>query len=405
MKIAAIVCEYNPFHNGHKYQIDTARKLLGEDTLIVAVMSGNFTQRGEPAVCDKLIRAKAAVLSGVNLVLELPFPYSMSSAEFFAKSSVHIISKLGCVDYLVFGCECESADRLFEYARRTNSQEFKQKLKELTDGEELSGLGYPKLFELAYNELFPSEENYEISSPNNILAIEYIRALWAENSSITPIAIKREGAGYNDVLSYDKEYQSASAIRKMIEENSTSALDFVPNLAKETFSEAIKDKEMPANIEALSGAVISHFRLNPPTENCNIHDAAGGLYNRLYNNSFEAKSISSLTLMTETKKYTRARIRRAIWNSFFGVTSSDLRTPPAFTQILALDRFGRSILKRIPKMTDFHIFTKPADTDGLSDEILRQKEASRRADSIYGLCFEKNISGNSPLKMTPFVKK
>ena len=112
MKTAAIICEYNPFHNGHKYQIDKAREILGEDTRIIAVMSGNFTQRGEVALTDKSIRAKAAVLSGVNLVLELPFPYSMSSAEFFACSGVDIINKLGCVDYLVFGCEAESSELL-----------------------------------------------------------------------------------------------------------------------------------------------------------------------------------------------------------------------------------------------------------------------------------------------------
>ncbi len=405
MKIAAIICEYNPFHNGHKYQIDKTREILGEDTLIVAIMSGNFTQRGEIALCDKAIRAKAAVLSGVNLVLELPFPYSMSSAEFFAKSGVHIADKLGCVDYLVFGSECSSVNTLIEYVDKTEREKFKQKMNELLNDKELANLGYPKLFESAYRELYPDEAEFDLSSPNNILAIEYLRALKNEGSSIIPIAIKRTGAGYNDTFDSNTVYQSASAIRNMLRQDGISAFDFVPDSAKEVFSEAYKSGELPANPEVLSPAVISHFRLNPPIDTSDVFDAVGGLYNRLYNLSFETNSISSLTVSAETKKYTRARIRRAMWNSFFGVTSSEIRALPRYTQILALDSFGRSILKRIPKMADFKVFTKPSDRDGLAPEIIIQKKRADRADSVYNLCIKKELSGNSPLKFTPFVKK
>ncbi len=405
MKTAAVICEYNPFHNGHKYQIDKAHEILGQDTCIIAIMSGNFTQRGEIAVCDKYIRAKAAVLSGANLVLELPFPYSMSSAEFFAKSGVHIINKLGVVDHLIFGCECESVNDLYEYVQNTEEEVFKTHLSKLTEDPAFADYGYPKLFEKAYRDIYKFNGTFELSSPNNVLAIEYLRALKRTSSKITPLAITRKGAGYNDALNDRTSLQSASAIRSAVISGDNSALKYIPITAKAVFEEAIESKKMPADPEVLSSAVISHFRLNPPTVSLDIHDAFGGLYNRLYNNSFEANSISSLTVLTETKKYTKARVRRALWNSFFGVTSSDIRSLPTFTQILAFDSFGRSILKRIPKTTDFHIFTKPSDTDGLSDEIIKQKKLSDRADSVYGLCLPKPLSGHYSLKMTPFVKK
>ncbi len=405
MKIAAIICEYNPFHNGHKYQIDKTREILGKDCLIVAIMSGNFTQRGDIAICDKSIRAKAAVMSGVNLVLELPFPYSMSSAEFFAKAGVHIAEKLSCIDYLVFGTECDKLNTLTQYVNRTESEEFKRYLFSLTDDNDFADLGYPKLYEKAYNDIYGLDSDFDYSLPNNILAIEYLRALRKENSSIIPFPIKRMGAGYNDDFADGTELQSASAIRKMTFKNLNTAFNYTPISAKDVFFNAIQEGALPADCEKLSSAVIAYLRLNPPTNNTDFFDTVGGLYNRLHNNSFEANSISSLTALTETKKFTRARIRRAVWNSFFGVTSSDIASLPAFTQILAMDEYGRLILKRIPKMADFHIFTKPSDLMGCDSIVLKQKELSRRADSVYGLCLPNKASGNAPLRLTPFVKK
>lgn len=405
MSIAAIICEYNPFHNGHKYQIDTVREILGNDTAIIAIMSGNYTQRGEVALCDKIVRAKAAVLSGVNLVLELPFPYSMSSAEFFAESAVSLIERLGCVDYLAFGSECDSLEALKRYAEECSSESFKNKLIEFSSLDRFSDLGYPKLIEKVYKEIYGQDLSFDPSLPNNILAVEYLKALYAGKSSIKPLSITRKGAGYNDGINKNTIFQSASAIRSLLAEEDHSAYNYIPNSAKETFLSAFREKLLPADAERISSAVISYFRLNPPSESRLFHDTLGGLYNRLHKLSFETNSISSLTSMTETKKYTRARIRRAIFNSFFGVTSSDLRTPPAFTQLLALDNIGRSILKGIPKSADLSIITKPADATGLSETALKQRELSLKADSVYRLCFEANVSGNATLTTSPFVKK
>ena len=405
MKTAAIITEYNPFHNGHKYQIDSLRKLIGEDTAVIAIMSGNFTQRGELAVTDKTVRARAAVDSGVNLVLELPFPYSMSSAEFFASAGVHIANSLGVVDYLVFGSESGEADTLTEIARNMLSEEFKQAFRENEAAPENANLGYPKLCEIAYNTLFKNQVTKETFSPNNILAIEYIKALIRESSAIVPLTIKREGAGYNDLLKENQKFQSATAIRGLIYKNDSSAYDYMPKSATQAYIDAIKAGKCPSFETRLDSAVISHLRLSSPSVDTEIHDALGGLYNRLLGASSQTNSISSLTSMTETKKYTSARIRRAMWNSFFGVTSSDVRTLPAYTQVLALDSIGRSLLKRIKKMSDFTVITKPSSYLTASDEVIRQKELSNKADSIFALTFDSPLSSGFALSFTPYVKK
>ncbi len=403
MKIAAIITEYNPFHNGHLYQIERTRELLGEDTAIVAIMSGNYTQRGEPAIADKTIRARAAVECGVNLVLELPFPYSMSSAEFFARGGIYIADKIGVVDYLVFGSENGNIDALNVIATNLSSKEYAQAFENIKRSDISSALGYPEMCELAYNELFSPRLTRDFFTPNNILALEYLKALRNIKSNITPVTIKRAVAGYNDNFIVESSIQSATAIRQSIAAGDPSALDFVPENAKKVFSESILSGKMPTSASKFDTAVISHFRLNP-TAAYDIHDASGGLYNRLSAASVKTDSISSLTSMTSTKKYTAARIRRAIWNSYFGVTSSDVRAYPKFTQVLATDSIGRSILKRIKKTDGFYIITKPSAYKTLPDDVVKQKELSNRADSVFTLMQTSPNDGNFPLTFTPYVK-
>ena len=404
MKVAAIISEYNPFHSGHEYQIKRLRETLGEDTAVVAIMSGNYTQRGEVAVVDKTVRARAAVECGVNLVLGLPFPFSMSSAEFFAKSGVRIAEEIGVVDYLVFGSENGDVSTLSDIAAVTKSEEYTLTLESLSGDTEYRDYGYPELCQLALSRVYGKDIPRDFFTPNNILAIEYIRAISSLGSSITPITVRREGAGYLDIINPMAQFQSASAIREELAENNISALNYVPGNARKIYLEAIDEGKMPSDVTLLDYSIISSFRLNSPMADADIHDAKGGLYNRLCEMSAEANSISSLTAMTETKKYTKARIRRAIWNTFFGVTSSDVRALPSYTQVLAMDSIGRLVLKRIKKTSDFPVITKPSSYKEFGDEVIRQKELSNKADSIYGLTLKKPNSARFSLTFTPYVK-
>lgn len=403
MKTVAIISEYNPFHTGHEYQIKKIREEMGADTRIIAIMSGNYTQRGEIAVMDKSLRAESAVRCGVNLVLELPFPYSISSAEFFAQSGVKIADSLGVVDFLSFGSELGDINQLILVADNMSSSEYKNTLTESLASTDVRNLGYPKICENIYRRLYNSTISSDFFTPNNILALEYIKALSNQKSKIVPHTIKRSGAGYSEKEITKDEFQSASAIRNLFCEDLNSALEYIPKNSINTILSAYKSGQFPCDNEKLSCAIISHFRLNSPTAETDIHDAAGGLYNRLLTASLEANSISRLTALADTKKYTTARIRRAIWYSFFGVTSSTVKELPAYTQVLAMDSVGRAILKEVKKMTGFPIVTKPSAFDFLPDVAKRQKMLADKADSIFHLTKPDIPAGNTSLKTSPYL--
>lgn len=403
MCTVAIICEYNPFHNGHKFQIDKIRERFGEETNIVAIMSGNYTQRGDIAIADKLLRAECAVYSGVNLVLEIPFPYSVSSAEFYARSGVEIADKIGIVDFLSFGSECGDINALKKYAEISLTDEYKSTVSKLEKDTATKKYGYAKLCELAMTELLPENMKIELS-PNNILAIEYIKALIRLKSKIKPHTIKRDGAGYHEKNITHESRQSATAIRESLLSDGISALEYVPKSTKSIIYRAIQNKEMPTIPSRLDAAVISSLRLNSPSPSTKIQDASGGLYNRLISNSIKANDIQTLLALTETKKYTRARIKRVIWYSFFGVTSSEFNTPPLYTQVLAMDGKGKAMLKKIGKQGKIPVLTKPSKLDGLSEAALRQKNLADKADSIFQLSKPVPADGCFPLKFTPFIK-
>ena len=404
MKTVLIISEYNPFHEGHKYQLKDIRRTFGEDSSIIALMSGNYTQRGEMAVTDKFVRAECAVREGVNLVLHLPFPYSSSSAEFFATAGVEIANALGVVDILAFGSECGSIDLLTKVAINMSSDTFISALNLAKDDEKNKEVGYPKLCEKVYNELFTDKIDTDFFTANNILALEYIKALIKTKSSIKPYTTKRLGAQYNDDSISENEFQSASAIRNEFSKSIDSALHYIPDNSKSTIQNAIKNGVMPCDTERLSSAVLSFLRLNPAVTSDKIHDADGGLYNRLKAASFKATNISTLTRLASTKKYTTARIKRVIWYSFFGVTSSDVRTPPRYTQVLAMDLKGRALLKKIKKTTAFPVITKPSSTDGLDGVALHQKQLSDNADFIFELSKPMPSPAENALKAKPYVE-
>lgn len=404
MKTVAIIAEYNPFHNGHKYQIDKIREMLGNDIAIVAIMSGNYTQRGELAIADKVVRAKAAVMCGVDLVLELPFPFSCSSAEFFARSGVKIAIETGA-DYLAFGSETGDIDVLTDAANVMLSDKFISALENMKEDPAFSSLGYAKMIELAYNKVSPKKPLFDITGANNILALEYIKAIKYFGCNITPITIKREGADYkNPEIDNEKIFQSATSLRTKMFDGTSSASNYIPKSSLDVFDAAKKAGLAPASTEALSPAIISSLRLNTSPA-AQIHDADDGLYNRLCALSMKANSISSLTALAETKKYTNARIKRAILYSFFGVTSSMVKEYPKFTQVLAMNDFGRKVLREIKNKEGFVCITKPSDYLHYSNDIVCQKELANKTDSIYALALPGNVPGTYPLTFTPFVKK
>ena len=403
MKTVAIISEYNPFHSGHLYQIQCIRKEFGADTRIVAIMSGNFTQRGEVAFLDKSARAKMAVKCGVNLVLELPFPYSMGSAEIFASAGVAIADKLGCIDYLSFGSESGDLAFLSRAAHILCEDAFGERMKEIEKKQ--PALGHAALTEAALAERIGEDAAKALLAPNNILAVAYLKALIHSGSKILPHTVMREGASYHSEALSDVSYASAGAIRAAIRDGRLDeALIHIPAPARTVLSEEIQKGSAPADGARLDSAILSYFRLNKPTASCHIQDAEGGLYNRLITKSYEANDIFGLTALAETKKFTRARIRRAIWYSFFGVTSSVARCTPGFTRVLALDKEGQAVLHAAKESASIPIVTKPSELPS-KKAAAKQKELSDRADAVFQLTKPKSHSGSHAMRTSPFFGK
>ena len=398
MLTVAIISEYNPFHKGHEYQIECIRREFGADTAIISIMSGNYVQRGDVAFMPKSERAKCAIMGGANLVLEIPFPFSSASAEFFAKSGIKIAESLGIVDYISFGSESGDIDALYKAAKVYLTPEFKKAFLELSDS-----IGFPARCELAYKSV--AGDCGITFTPNNILAIEYIKALIETDSKIKAHTIKRDGADYNAESIEPVDNQSATAIRFAYSSaDSSYALTYVPESSRQIMLDAEKNGDMPTDISKISSAVISKLRLCPSLPEKDYHDANDGLYNRLCNISFEANDINTLLRLSETKNLTRARVRRALLNVFFGVTSSDVKALPRFTQVLGMDSIGMKILKQVKK-SEFKVLTKPSVFDDFDETERAQKRLSDMADSIFELTKPIPKHGKSALTFTPFIKK
>ena len=399
-----IICEYNPFHNGHLYQIEKIREEFGADTNVIAVMSGNFVQRGGVAIADKGLRAKCAVLCGANLVLELPFPYSMASAEYFAKAAIHILDSIGCVDYVSFGSESGDIESLRRTAEAMLSDDFARVMDSLSADPQKRKLGHAALCDVALKSIANVDGTVAELTPNNILAIEYIKAIISLKSDIKVHTVKRAYNSFSEEGFVPGTVQSATAIRNSIEQKDISALEYVPGITKKVILDAIQTGDFPCENESLATAVIASLRLNSSTDCEEIHDANGGLYNRLKDLSFKTNTIESLICSAESKHFTKARIRRTLFYSLLGVTSSQFDNLPAYTQLLGLDSRGRAMLRTIGKQSQFPVLTKPSDVSKLPDVAMPQKMLSDKADAIFQMTKPIPKDGNSALRFTPFVK-
>ena len=235
MSVIGIVCEFNPFHNGHKYLIDSVKK---QGDIVVCVMSGNYVQRGEPAIFPKDVRVEMALKNGADIVLELPFVYATASAENFARNAVRILDSFGC-DKIAFGTETADVEKLSNAVDILLENDFNDKINKYLD----DGLNYPVARQKAFDEY---GYNFDISTPNNILAIEYVKAVKHIKSQMTPVAVRRIGAGYNDTFAVDN-FASATYIRSLIN-NKEDYSKFIPDNLYKNYQDAIKNGRKPKDL-------------------------------------------------------------------------------------------------------------------------------------------------------------
>ncbi len=376
MKVAAIICEYNPFHNGHKFHIEETRRKTGADA-IVAIMSGSFVQRGDVAVFPKNLRAQAAIEGGADLVLELPVPFSTGSAEFFAQGAVRTLDALGIVELLSFGAECNNAEKLFELAELFTCEppEFTDLIKLYSK----DGLSFPAARAKAASEFAGADAGEILSSPNNILGIEYCKALLKINSKIKPCVIKRIGAGH-DTETTDGSIASASFIRKLLTENNPGeAFLYMPEFANEIF------KSQPLHsIKAIEKAILCELIKMSADELREISDVTEGLENRIKDAVLAANNLDELIELVKTKRYTHSRVRRIILSAFLGITDSDRKAPPRYIKILDHNETGQKIIAAAKKVATLPIMRNTSQVNKLSDPVIKSLwERERSFDKIY----------------------
>ena len=366
-KIVAIICEYNPFHNGHKYQIEKIRKDI-PDATILCIMSGNVTQRGEFVLFDKYSRAKAAVLEGANAVLEIPFPYSASNAELFARAGVEIATKVG-VDYLCFGSESADLNFLEKTANIIDSKEFEVVFKKWLQNKSVS---YLVSKQKALKELgieLPTDSN-------DILAIEYLRSIKALNSTIKPLIIKREGNGYKD--QEVSNMMSACAIRANLYEN--SVLTSVPKKAKEIFEVDISNGYYINAQKAEEFLFLNSLMATPERIEAafDVPQGCGYFISETAKNSENAKAFFE---NLSSKTYTAARLRRGIMYLATGI--KNVEKSVYFTNLLAADKLGREMIKSKKKDLKIKIITKHSDTKNLDETELELYVRSKKVEELF----------------------
>ena len=329
MKIVGIICEYNPFHLGHGKQIKRVKSHFGGDCAVICLMSGNFVQRGHPAVFDKSLRARAALLAGADLVLELPVTYALSSAEGFARGGVEILGKF--CDYLCFGCETGDEQVLMETAKALLSEEFKPLLR----AELEKGISFPAARSAALEKLGLDAEI--LRRPNDILAVEYCKAILSTATSMRPLPIVREGSYHADVP--DAENPSATALRRLIPEGGDWQ-SYVPECTWPVW------KNAPIHtLEAAERAVLARLRTMTEAEFEALPYGSEGLWRKFMHESRREATLSAITAATKSKRYTATRIDRMLLCAFLGITAELLNTPAPYVRTLALNDRGRSVLK------------------------------------------------------------
>ena len=364
MEITGIICEYNPLHSGHKAQLDQIRRDFGEDCGIVCLMSGNFVQRGMPAIFDKSIRAEAAVRSGADLVLELPVTASLSSAEGFASEGVRILSHI--CNRLSFGAETPEKEALIKSAKALLSEEFPSALRKHLD----AGLSFPAARQNALADLGLSGEL--LRSPNNILAVEYCKAILSQNSAMIPCPIMRPGSYHAEIA--DQNAPSATSLRGMLYRREDISA-YLPPEAAPLFWDA--------PLHSLSfgeRAVLAKLRTMTPEAFSALPGGSEGLWRKLMHAAREYATLEEIATEVKSKRYTRTRIDRMLLCAFLDITEEMLAVPAPYVRVLALNDRGREILKSARKDFDFVNAGEAREGD--------YAQLESRCGALYGLFTE-----------------
>lgn len=377
MSTAGIICEYNPFHNGHLSLIRRLRE-SGADR-IVAVMSGNFVQRGDTALLSKWARAKQALLCGADLVVELPLPWAIAGAEKFAFGGVSLLNALGA-DIIGFGSERGSIESLRTASEALSSDRLREAMRRELSG----GATFASARQKAVETLFGRETASLLREPNNILGIEYLRALERLSSSLIPRTFPREGPSH-DSSSPGGTFASASKIRSLVRDGADCSA-WLPPQAWNILQGEISAGRAPADVKNAERAILAKLRNMTRDEYSGLPDLSEGLENRVFAAVRKARGIEELYSLVKTKRYPLARIRRIILSAFLGLKAEDGAGEPPYLRVLGIGTGGKEILRQAGEKSAVPIITRSSDFQSLSGRAKKLADLEDRAADLFALC-------------------
>ena len=418
-KVLGIISEYNPFHNGHLYHLEQSKKLSGCD-YTVAVISGNFTQRGSTSLVDKWEKTRMALANGVDLVIELPVLYSISSAENFADGSIKILNSLGIIDTLSFGAETSDIAVLSKIADVLTVEPTEYK--NILSHELKKGLSFPKARENALLMYLGDIRKYSgvLSSPNNILGIEYLKALKKYKSNINPICIKRIESDYNSI-NFSNNIASATAIRNLVKNKSFDIIkDLVPESTYTILIDNVQNGHVVEDLSIFEKEIIYVLRKMSIEEISNLPDVSEGLEYSIKKAADSCNSIVELLNIIKSKRYTSTRIQRILLYALLGITKKDMqvsKTTKPYVRVLGFNNFGKTLLSEIarnnPKLNIITSVKKFTDSNSNKNfNLLLNKDIFAtnvytigfEYDSINNLDFKKGIEGRSLKSLLSGIK-
>lgn len=393
MPVAGIICEYNPFHRAHSEHIARTRELLGADTGVVCVMGGNFLQRGEPAMFQKHARAEMALRGGADLVVELPLPWAIASAERFARGGVSILDGCGVVDAISFGSECGDVERLGAVASALTGERALALISEKL----AMGVSYAAAREMAARELV-GEESALLREPNNILAIEYLKAIGTLGSRLIPVTVKRILAEHDG--GETDGWASALHIRERILAGCDVG-SFVSDATMEIIRRETAAGRAPVTLKNAERAMLFRFRTMTDSEFEALPDSGEGLSFRFARAARVGSSYEEILDCAKCKRYAHSRLRRMAMAALLGVTAEYQEGLPPYIRVLGMNGRGREILREMKRRSRLPIITKPASSRRLTEEAQRIFMLEARAADIYSLLMPEVGAGGEEYRRGP----
>lgn len=415
MSVSGIIVEYNPFHKGHDYHLKKTKEIT-KSQYTIAIMSGNFLQRGEPALFNKWIRTKMALKSGVDVVIELPVVYSCQSAEFFSYGSIQLLEKLGVINNIVFGCEEYDLKKLKCISDILAEEPIMYKT--FLKNQLKKGMSFPSARSIALEKYFLNigKNNFDgevksvLQCPNNILGIEYLKWLKRFNSNIVPRNITRKGAGYHSKETHE-HYSSATGIRNQIFSNNkdlSKLKGLIPDYSFSIIIDALRENYIPAQLEDLSKSIFSILLRYNDIDLKKYIDVNEGLEKRLFNN-LNSNSIEEFINLVKTKRYTYTRIQRILAHVLLDIKTDDLimfreKGGVQYIRILGFSENGRNVLSEIKAKSELPIITNLSKSYKKLNPIQKKMmDYDIRATNIHNMHFSKTYKNNMDFSISPII--